>query len=134
MGTVARSGWPIRYIALAGVMAASLAGCSHKAGPAVAPNHEEEILLEVNNHHYLDIIVYALHDGQLTRLGVAGGSAHTAMVLPARLLGAGREVRLYGDPVGSPDHAITEVIVVQPGQVVEWLLEPELDRSTVGVY
>jgi hypothetical protein len=94
----------------------------------------ERMRLEIDNHHYLDVIVYAVHDGQLTRLGVAGGSAHTEMVLPARLLGAGRELRLYGDPVGSSDRVVSEVIVVQPGQYIEWLLEPGLDRSTISVY
>jgi hypothetical protein len=122
-------------IALAAVVAAaSLAGCSRNRSPTIVPPPEENILLQITNHHHLDITIYAIHDGQRTRLGVAGGSAHTKMVLPARLLGAGRELRLYGDPIGSSDRAITEVIVVQPGQFVEWLLETGLDRSTVGVY
>ena len=114
-------------------VAASLPGCSARH-EAAAPAPAEEIPLHISNHNYLDITIYAVHDGQLTRLGVAGGSAHTAMMLPARLLGAGRELRLYGDPVGSSEQAITETVVVQPGQYVEWLLEPGLDRSTISVY
>jgi hypothetical protein len=100
----------------------------------MAPAPAENIPLEITNHHYLDITIYAIHDGQRTRLGVAGGSAHTDMVLPSRLLGVGRELRLYGDPIGSSERAITEVIVVQPGQFIQWLLESGLERSTVGVY
>jgi hypothetical protein len=129
------TGWELPRIALIAVVAAaSLAGCSPKRGAAAAPAPVEQIPLEIDNHHYLDVIVYAVHDGQLTRLGVAGGSAHTQMRLPARLLGAGRELRLYGDPVGSSDRAVSEVIVVQPGQYIQWLLEPGLDRSTISVY
>jgi hypothetical protein len=64
---------------------------------------------------------------------MAGGSAQTRMVVPSRLLGVG-SVQLYGDPIGSPERAITEVIIVQPGQFIEWLLESALARSTVGVY
>ncbi|HEX2250223.1 MAG TPA: hypothetical protein VHH32_07720 [Gemmatimonadales bacterium] len=56
------------------------------------------------------------------------------MMLPHRLLGVGRELQLYGDPIGSTERAITEVVVVQPGQFVEWLLESGLARSTVAVY
>lgn len=137
MGSPASLGRLIPRIALAAMVAAaaaSLGSCSHKRGPAVAPDPLEEIPLEIENHHYLDVAVYAVHDGQLTRLGVAGGSAHTELVLPARLLGAGRELRLYGDPIGSSDRAITDVIVVQPGQYVQWLLEPGLDRSTLSAY
>lgn len=122
-------------IALAAVVAAaSLAGCFRNESPTTAPPPGENIPLQVTNHHYLDITVYAIHDGQRTRIGVAGGSAHTRMVLPARLLGVGRQLRLYGDPIGSSELAITEVIVVQPGQFIEWLLESGLARSTVGVY
>jgi hypothetical protein len=116
------------------VVAASLANCSRTANPNIVAVPAENIPLEITNHHYLDITIYAIHNGQRTRLGVAGGSAHTNMMLPARLLGEGRELRLFGDPVGSSDRAISEVVVVQPGQYIEWLLEPELDRSTISVY
>jgi hypothetical protein len=127
---------PILRIALATIgVAASLAGCSPKRGAPAAPAPiEKKIRLEIDNHHYLDVTVYAVHDGQLTRLGVAGGSAHTELVLPARLLGAGRELRLYGDPIGSSDRAVSDVIVVQPGQYLEWQLEPGLERSTLSAY
>jgi hypothetical protein len=135
MASPSRLGRLIPRVALAAIVAAaSLASCSPKRGPAAVPDPVEEIPLEIDNHHYLDITIYAVHDGQLTRLGVAGGSAHTKMAVPARVLGAGRELRLYGDPIGSSDRAVTETIVVQRGQYIEWLLEPGLDRSTIGVY
>jgi hypothetical protein len=135
MEAAASSGRRFPRIALAAaVVAAGLAGCSGKLDPDLRPDPLEEILLQVTNHHYLDITIYAIHDGQRTRLGVAGGSARTKIVVPSRVLGVGREVRLYGDPIGSPERAITEVIIVQPGQFIEWLLESGLARSTVGVY
>jgi hypothetical protein len=117
------------------VAAASLAGCfSSKESPAIFAAPVDNIPLQITNHHYLDITIYAIHDGQRTRLGVARGSAHTDMVLPSRLLGIGRDLRLYGDPIGSSELAITEVITVRPGQFIQWLLESGLARSTVGVY
>ena len=135
MDPAARSGRRFPPLAIAAlVTAASLAGCSHKADPTVVPDPLEKIPLEINNRHYLDITIYAIHDGQRTRLGVAGGSAHTEIMLPARILGVGRDVQLLGDPIGSPERALTEVIIVKPGQFIEWLLESGLDRSTVGVY
>ena len=93
-----------------------------------------DVPLQVVNHHWLDVTVYVIHDGQRTRVGVAGGTAETQMVLPSRLLGVGRDIQLYGDPIGSSDQAITEVLVVQPGQYIEWSLEWGLERSSVGVY
>jgi hypothetical protein len=135
MDATASSGRRFPRIALAAIVAAtSLAGCSRKHGPELLPDPLEKIPLQIANHHYLDITIYAIHDGQRTRLGLARGSTHTNMVLPSRLLGVGRELQLYGDPIGSPERAITEVIIVQPGQFIEWLLESGLARSTVGVY
>jgi hypothetical protein len=93
-----------------------------------------DVPLHVNNNHWLDVTIYVIHDGQRTRLGVAGGTAETQMVLPHRMLGMGGAIQLYGDPIGSSEKAITEVINVQPGQFIEWSLEWGLERSSVGVY
>lgn len=135
MGATSRFGRQLLRIALvAVVVAASLSGCSRSGSPTIVPPPAQNIPLQITNHNYLDITIYAIHDGQRTRLGVAGGSAHTDMVLPARMLGVGRDLQLLGDPIGSPEQALTEVIVVQPGQFIEWLLESGLARSTVGVY
>lgn len=98
------------------------------------PSSSADVPLQVFNHHWLDVTIYVIHDGQRTRLGVAGGSAETHMVLPSRLLGVGRDIQLYGDPIGSSERAITEVIVVQPGQFIEWSLEWGLERSSVAIY
>ena len=95
---------------------------------------EGEIALNVTNHNYLDVVVYVLHDGQQTRIGTVTGSSSQQFYIPARLLGQGREIQLLGDPIGSPAFARTETIVVQPGQYIEWTLETDLRRSSVGVY
>lgn len=135
MHATPRSGRRLPRLALGAIVAAaSLAGCSRNESPEFVASPAEAIPLQITNHHYLDITIYAIHDGQRTRLGVAGGNAHTNMILPTRLLGMGRELQLYGDPIGSSERAITEVVVVQPGQFIEWLLESGLARSTVGVY
>jgi hypothetical protein len=114
----------------------SASGCFFGKTPDTVPDADwsGDVPLHVTNHHWLDVTIYVIHDGQRTRVGVAGGSAHTAMVLPSRLLGVGRELQLYADPIGSPERAMTEVVVVQPGQFIQWMLESGLDRSTVGVY
>jgi len=91
-------------------------------------------MLTITNHNYLDVIVYVLHDGQRTRIGSVTGSSAQVFALPPRLLGQAYEIQLYGDPVGSPDFALTELLFVHPGQSIEWTLETDLRRSSVGVY
>jgi len=95
---------------------------------------EGEIALSVTNHNYLDVVIYVLHDGVQTRVGTATGSSSTVFYMPARLLGQGREIRLLGDAIGNDEYARTEILVVQPGQYIEWTLETDLRRSSVGVF
>jgi len=107
----------------------------HKpAGRPAVDFREGEVALRVVNHTNLDVVIYLVHDGVRTRVGSVTAASSTAFFLPVRSLGQGREIRLFGDPIGERDHAETELIVVQPGQQVEWTLEPELRRSTVAVY
>ncbi len=95
---------------------------------------EGEIALTVTNHNYLDVVIYVLHDGLQTRVGTVTGSSAAVFFLPARLLGQAREIRLFGDAVGSDAFARTEILIVQRGQYIEWTLETDLRRSSVGVY
>jgi len=109
-------------------------GSKPNAQSAEADVPEGEIALNVTNHNYLDVVVYVLHDGLQTRVGTATGSSSTVFFLPSRLLGQGREIQLLGDPIGSTAYAITPTLVVQRGQYIEWTLETDLQRSSVGVY
>jgi hypothetical protein len=93
-----------------------------------------DIALEIANHNWLDVIIYVVRDGQPVRLGIANASSSASFTLPARLLGVGREIRLWGRPIGGRAGTLTETVVVQPGQWIEWTLESDLNRSAIGVY
>jgi hypothetical protein len=95
---------------------------------------EGEVALNVINHNYLDVVIHVVHDGVQTRVGTATGSSAMTIFLPVRLLGQGREVQLRGYAIGSNDYATTPILVVQPGQYIEWTLETDLRRSSVGVF
>ena len=95
---------------------------------------EGEIALSVTNHNYLDVVIYVLHDGLQTRVGTVTGSSSAVFFLPVRLLGVAREIRLLGDAIGNDAYATTEILVVQRGQYIEWTLETDLRRSSVGVF
>ena len=93
-----------------------------------------EIALNVTNHNYLDVVVYVLHDGQQTRVGMVTGSSAALLFVPIRLLGMGHELQLYGRAIGSDAFARTQTLILQPGQYIEWTLETDLRRSSVGVF
>jgi hypothetical protein len=128
-----------RWATLAALMVAAPACFVFNRGSKAAPSPaadipEGEIALSVTNHNYLDVVVYVLHDGLQTRVGTVTGSSSTVFFVPARLLGLGRELRLYGRAIGSDDYARTEMLLIQPGQYIEWTLETQLRRSSVGVF
>ena len=109
--------------------------CSHTtSAPVGTPKLSESVPLRIENHNWLDVVIYVVHDGQRTRLGLATATSSATFSLPEHLLGQGREVRLLGDPVGGHGTVSTETIVVQPGQSIAWTLETDLRRSFVGVF
>jgi hypothetical protein len=112
--------------------------CHHAGGEATHPpapsDSTTDVPLEVANHNWLDVIIYVVRDGHPMRIGIASASSSASFTLPARLLDQGRELRLWGRPIGGTGGTLTESVVVQPGQWVEWTLESDLDRSAIGVY
>src|SRR6266404_5107002 len=106
-----------------------------KAAPSPAMDVPEgEIALSVTNHNYLDVVVFVLHDGLQTRVGTVTGSSSTVFFFPGRRLGQAREIQLYGHALGSETYARTDILIVQRGQYIEWTLETDLRRSSVGVF
>ncbi len=130
----------LRLTLLALVLAAPACFVFNRGNKPDAPERpafdvpEGEIALSVTNHNYLDVVIYVLHDGVQTRVGTVTGSSSLVLFLPVRLLGQGREIRLLGDAIGNDAYASTEILVVQRGQYIEWTLETDLRRSSVGVY
>jgi hypothetical protein len=105
-----------------------------------APSHGDppdwagDIPLQVVNHNWLDMTIYVIHGGQRTRVGQVPGSGSTTFSLSRLILGQGREIQLFADPIGSPEQVTSQTLVVLPGQYIEWTLETSLARSSAGVY
>ena len=93
-----------------------------------------EFSLQVINHHFLDVTIYVLHDGERSRVGLVTATTTQTFVLPGRILGQAHDITLFGEVVGSSNVVRTDRLIVRPGQLVEWTLETDLRRSSVGVY
>jgi hypothetical protein len=124
-----------RYAIPLTVAALSLAAC-HPTPSAVNPVVEDagEISIHVINRNRIDVEVYVAHDGIRNRLGLAVASRTTEFTVPLRLLGAGHEYRLLGDPMGLRIAITTEPLFGQAGDDVTWQLEDSFARSTVVVH
>ena len=124
---------------LAPLLLALLVSCAHhrtSAGTAqrAPPPEPVEVVLTVTNHHWLDVTVFVEHDGQRTRIGTVTAASTQEFVVPIRVLGVSHQFRLLGAAIGSPELVRTETLTLQPGQFIEWTLEHDLRRSSVGVY
>ena len=117
---------------------ASLAVMLACAGPRqnVNPAPEEQadgFSLVLTNHHLLDVNVFLQHDGQADRVAMVNASTSKAMELPLRMLGQGGAIRLIAEPIGDETSYTTDILTVQPGQVVQLNVENPIARSNYSI-
>ena len=92
---------------------------------------QAETSLQVESHHWSDIVVYLINDSQSQRLGTVAGLSTNTFVFPYRQLATGGKVRLRANPVGGGASFTSEDVVLQPGQAIRWTLESDLARSSI---
>jgi hypothetical protein len=129
----------IRCLAVILVLLAGTApGCGvfsskHSQTPSAAEINSRRVGVEVTSHNWNDITVYLIAGGLPQRLGMVTALSTATFDFPSHRTYSSAGVRLRALPVAG--RAFTsETILVQPGQVITWTLENDLDRSSVTVY
>jgi len=119
-----------------GATALSCLACHPTPSPAnQVIETQDEIRVHVINRNRIDVRVYVSHHGGIrSRLGLAVALTTTDFNVPLRLLGAGHEYRLLGDPLGLRIVISTETLFAQAGDEVTWQLEDQFAQSTVVVH
>jgi hypothetical protein len=126
-------------LALMALLAAGT-GCGGGRGdegdvePEAFYDRDTPVALTIANNHWLDVIIFIFHDGEMSRVGTVTAASNGNFTLAPWMLGQSRNVRLLADPVGSEGWIRSDMINVQPGQSIEWRLESQLARSSVMVY
>jgi hypothetical protein len=126
----------VRVLAALSLAIAALPACGlfSRRADADVSSANAEILLEVDSHHWSDIVVYLMNGSQSQRLGMVAGVSTSRFVVPYRQLATGGKVRLRADPVGGQSSFTSEDVVVQPRQSIRWTLESDLSRSSLAVF
>jgi hypothetical protein len=124
-------GFTALSLGLAAVPACGL--LSRRSDTEVSPA-DSEVLLEVDNHHWNDVVIYLMNGNQSQRLGTISGVSMGRFVFRYRQIAAGGKVRLRAQPVGGQGSFTSEDVVIQVGQGIKWTLESDLKRSTLAVY
>jgi hypothetical protein len=118
-----------------GMLLSSAAGCGlfsrhhHTADPA----DSRRVAVAVESHNWNDITVYLIAGGLPQRLGMVTALGQATFDFPAQRVYNSGGVRLRALPVAGRPFT-SETILVQPGQVITWRLENDLDASSLSVY
>ena len=107
---------------------------SGRSSESAASTRNAEVALEVESHHWNDIVIYLMDGSHAQRLGTVNGVSSKQFVFSFRQLAAGGKVRLRAYPVGGQGSFTSEDVLVQPGQSIKWTLESDLSRSSMTVY
>jgi hypothetical protein len=89
--------------------------------------------LILNNRHLLDVNIFLQHDGQPDRIATVPSATSRAIVLPLRMLGQSKTIRLIAEPIGDETRYTTDMMVVQPGQIIELNVESLIARSNYSI-
>jgi hypothetical protein len=108
------------------------------AGPRqnVDPAPEDEpkgFLLIMTNRYLLDVNVFLQHDGQADRIAMVNSASSRTLELPLHMLGQGGVIRLIAEPIGDDTRYTTDILTVQPGQMVELNVENPIARSNYSI-
>ena len=136
------SNWEVIVLPIRSLLALLLSLSTTGSACALLSRHSEssgssalsEVPLQVESHHWSDIVIYLMNGEQSQRLGMVAGVSTKNFVFPYRKLTSGGKVRLRAYPVGGQGSFTSEDLLIQPGQGIKWTLESDLSRSSLSVY
>ena len=90
--------------------------------------------VRVINDNWNDITVYAFRAGYRRLLGTVTSFTSRVFTLPPTFLIPSDELRLIADPIGRRGAFVSEPLLVNAGDVVEWRLRNNIRLSNIFIY
>jgi hypothetical protein len=127
-----RGGWATgQVVVLLTAITVSCRGPRQNVAPD--PVQADGFSLILNSHHLLDVNIFVQHDGQADRVATVPAASTRTLVLPLWMLGQSKTIRIIAEPIGDETRYTTDLLSVQPGQVVELNVESMIDRSNYNI-
>jgi len=126
-----------QWLRVAGLMGGIVAAPACGRGkPATEPGPvPSEVGIEVENQSPASWTVYLVTGSVRQRLGQVNAQGLLAITQPwADWTRGGSVVYLRAEAIGSDERIVSENLHVQPGQVVRWILTPNLRMSRIVLY
>jgi hypothetical protein len=122
-----------RFAGLALAATIAMAACAHQTRYATEDFAGRDIAVEVTNHNWADVVVYAVSYGNRVRLGSVTTGLDQRFRLPKTVNVASGGFHLEAHPVGSHEIYRSEPIMVSPGGRIIWSLENQLGLSSYRI-
>ena len=94
----------------------------------------ENLVLEIENHNWSDIVVFVLHDGLTSRLTQVTAGRSVSVPLRPQHVGAMGTLRLAVHPIGGSSDYTSESVSLRTGSTVRLTVESSVGRSSVAVW
>jgi hypothetical protein len=127
-----------------GLAAGTTLGCAaHRRAPsaetmsssdAAGTRPLEDLVLEIENHNWSDIVVFVLHDGLTSRLTQVTAGRSVSVPLRPQHVGAMGTLRLAVHPIGGSSDYTSETVSLRTGNTVRLTVESSVGRSSVAVW
>jgi len=126
---------PRSLLVLTLIVAAALAtGCrSPDGGFRIQRGANQPVKVEVQNHNFLDVTVFARAGGASVRLGEVTGKGSANLSIDPRKVNLASGLRLLVDPIGSTRVFLSETVFPDRGAVVVLQVGAELSMSHVSL-
>ena len=111
----------------------SSACAGHHGSQAVEPA-QQDVVLEVDNHNWADILLYVVHDGTTSRFLQITGAKSASVTIPSRLVGSNGIVSFVAHRIGGLDDYYSPAVSIRTGQTIALTLEGQLKMSSIGVW
>jgi hypothetical protein len=118
------------------VLAVSVGAAACASQPRYATGDVEAwpaVAVDVANHNWMDIVVYAVTSSQLVRLGSVTTGEQVRFELPRSVNTVGGDFYLEARAVGSRQIFRSQPIVAGPGARVSWSVENQTTLSTLKI-
>jgi hypothetical protein len=98
------------------------------------PVIQQDIPVQVQNHNWEDMVIYAVRNSTRSRLGQVTSMSTVRFLIPRTFMGTGTDIRLLADPIGSSQVFLTDALLLSPGVQIDFYIENHLPASswTVG--
>ena len=110
------------------------AGCRQKPNEELPPLPVQDLVLEVSNNNWSDVVIYMVQNGSRKRFTMVTAARSATVAIPSQFISSNGSVQIVAHRVGGTDEYISPIVSVLLGRIVALTLESNLNRSTIGVW